>query len=359
MRKDAKIFLAGHRGLAGAAMLRRLQAAGYNNIITRPHAQLDLTDQQAVAAFFSAEAPTYVFLAAARVGGIHANRTYPAEFIHQNLTIQSNIIHQSYLHGVERLLFLGSSCIYPKEAPQPMREAYLMTGLLEPTNAAYAMAKIAGIQMCWSYNQQYGTRFIPLMPTNLYGPGDNFDLLNSHVLPALIRKFHLAKLALQKDWQAIVRDEAIFGPIPADFKRALGMDPQTGRALKDAEPKVILWGSGAPLREFMLADDLADASLFIMCSPWEKLVSAVADPTAMLFNVGTGVDQTIKSLALLTSRVVGHRGEVVWDDRMPDGIARKLLDATRLKRLGWQAQTRLEDGLRQTYDWYRSQSDAS
>ena len=248
MNPDEKIFVAGHRGLVGAAIVRSLKADGYRNIVTRTHAELDLTDQRAVAAFFASERPDYVFLAAARVGGIHANEAYPADFIHQNLAIQVNVLHHSFLKGVQRLLFLGSSCIYPKHARQPMDESQLMTGPLEPTNQAYATAKIAGIQTCWAYNRQHGTRFIPLMPTNLYGPGDNFDLLNSHVLPALLRKFHLAKSAAAGDWATVAVDEKVFGPLPQDLKQMLGHDAKTA-----GDPaQVVLWGSGTPRREFLM-----------------------------------------------------------------------------------------------------------
>jgi GDP-L-fucose synthase len=355
MNRDDKIFVAGHRGLVGASIFRRLQSAGYTQLVTRTHHELDLTDPGAVAAFFVSEKPAHVFLAAARVGGIHANRTYPAEFIRQNLAIQTNVIHQSHLHGVQRLLFLGSSCIYPQLAPQPIQEAHLLTGLLEPTNQAYAVAKIAGIQMCWAYNQQYGKRFFPLMPTNLFGPGDNFDLLNSHVLPAMMRKFHLAKLAAEKNWAAIERDERRFGPIGENLKQVLGLatpaDPPA-----NGTPQVVLWGSGTPKREFLFADDLADACLFAMQTPWEELIAGCADPAAPLLNVGTGTDQTIRELAEAAARAVGYTGVVAWDAHMPDGMPRKLLDVTRLKHLGWQAHTPLEEGLRRTYAWYLTQT---
>lgn len=355
MNRDDKIFVAGHRGLVGAAIFRRLQSAGYARVVTRTHHGLDLTDPGAVAAFFASEKPAHVFLAAARVGGIHANSSYPADFIQQNLAIQTNVIHQSHLHGVRRLLFLGSSCIYPQLAPQPIQETHLLTGLLEPTNQAYAVAKIAGIQMCWAYNQQYDTRFFPVMPTNLFGPGDNFDLLNSHVLPAMLRKFHLAKLAAAKNWTAIEQDERRFGPIGEDLKHALGLATSADLAAHGA-PQVVLWGSGTPKREFLFVDDLADACLFVMQTPWEDLIARCADPTAPLLNVGTGIDQTIRELAETAARVVGYTGAVAWDTRMPDGMPRKLLDVTRLKQLGWQARTPLEEGLRRTYAWYRTQT---
>jgi GDP-L-fucose synthase len=352
MHPEEKIFVAGHNGLAGSAILRRLKAAGYRNLVTRSHQELDLCDEQAVKQFFESEKPAYVFLAAAKVGGIHANSSRPAEFIHQNLVIQTHVIHQSYLHGVKKLLFLGSSCIYPGMAPQPMRETCLLTGPLEPTNEAYAVAKIAGIQMCWAYNRQHGTRFIPLMPTNLYGPGDNFDLLNAHVLAALIRKYHLAKLALAKDGEAIARDEAAFGPIPEDIKLALGLGPGPGR---EQLPAVILWGSGTPCREFLFSEDLADACLFIMAKPWDALAKALPRGAPLLFNVGTGKELTIERLAIEIAAVVGYEGTTRWNQAMPDGVPRKLLDVKRLSQMGWQAQTHLSQGLRKTYQWYQDQ----
>ena len=305
MEKDAKIFVAGHRGLVGGAILRRLQAAGFTNLLCRSSRQLDLRDQAAVARCFGRERPAYVFLAAARVGGIRANSTYPAQFIYDNLMIESNLIHQAYLHGVKKLLFLGSSCIYPKFAPQPMREEYLLDGKLEPTNEPYAVAKIAGITLCRAYNREYGTCFIAAMPTNLYGPGDNFDLLDSHVIPALMRRFHLARV--------------------------------TGA------PEVAVWGTGAPRREFLHVDDLADACLFLMEHYRESDI----------VNVGVGQDQTIRELAELVARVTGFQGRISFDPGQPDGTPRKLLDVSRLTALGWQARIPLEEGLRQTYQWFR------
>lgn len=337
MTRDAKIFVAGHRGLVGSAIHRRLLADGYRHVITRAHAELDLTDNNRVADFFARERPDFVFLAAAKVGGIHANNTYPAEFIYQNLMIESTVIHQSHVHGVKRLLFLGSSCIYPKLAPQPMREEHLMTGPLEPTNAPYATAKIAGIEMCWSYNRQYGTAFIPVMPTNLYGPHDNYDLETSHVLPAMIRKFHLAKLTAAGDHAAIARDEAAHGPIPAAVKAAL--------------PEVILWGTGAPLREFLFVDDLADACVFLMNQPDAVLSEHLPSP---LFNIGVGADLTIRELAGIVARVVGFGGRITFDPAMPDGTPRKLLDTTRMQALGWRARTPLEEGIARAYEDYKA-----
>ena len=304
MELDAKIFVAGHRGLVGGAILRRLKQAGFTNLLGRSSRQLDLRDQGAVARFFRRERPDYLFLAAARVGGIRANSTFPAQFIYDNLMIEGNIIHQAYRHGVKKLLFLGSSCIYPKFAPQPMKEEYLLDGKLEPTNEPYAVAKIAGIKMCQAYNREYGTSFISAMPTNLYGPGDNFDLLDSHVIPALMRRFHLARVA-----------EA---------------------------PELEVWGTGAPRREFLHVDDLADACLFLMQHYRES----------DFINVGVGQDLTIRELAELVAAVTGFKGRLSFDPSKPDGTPRKLLDVSRLSALGWQARIPLEDGLRRTYQWF-------
>jgi GDP-L-fucose synthase len=349
MLKEAKIYVAGHRGLAGSAILRRLDALGYRHVLTRTHAELDLTDAQAVAGFFAAEQPDYVFLAAASVGGIHANRTFPAEFIHQNVAIQNNVLHQSHLHDVRRLLFLGSSCIYPALAPQPMREEHLMTGPLETTNQAYAVAKIAGIYTCWAYNRQYGREFLPVMPTNLYGPHDHFDILNAHVLPALIRKLHLATLAGRGDHAAIARDEKRFGLLPEGLRRELGLDlPER----QNAVPRITLWGSGSPRREFLYSDDLAEAAVFLMQKPWERLTADLPDTDQPLFNIGSGTDQTIHELADRIAEIVGYTGVLLWDTSMPDGVPRKLLDASRMHRMGWQAATDLTEGLRRTYGWY-------
>ncbi|MEW6219563.1 MAG: GDP-L-fucose synthase [Thermodesulfobacteriota bacterium] len=338
---DTRIYVAGHRGLAGSAFLRRLAGAGYRTLITRTHAELDLTDQQAVHTFFQAERPEVVILAAARVGGILANNTYPADFIYDNLTIQTNVIHAAWRHGVQKLLFLGSSCIYPKHAPQPMREEHLLTGALEPTNEPYAVAKIAGIKMCGAYNRQYGTRFLSVMPTNVYGPGDHYDLETSHVLPALIRKFHLAKLAAKGDQVAIAADERRFGPIPQPVRQALGLEA----AAAAAEPSVMLWGTGQARREFLFVDDLADACIFLL----ERY-----DPAEVgeLVNIGTGEDLTISELASLIAGEVGFAGRVVFDPTMPDGTPRKLLDVSRLTALGWRAHTPLATGLRLTYEAY-------
>ncbi|MCS7154727.1 MAG: GDP-L-fucose synthase [Bacteroidetes bacterium] len=304
--RDACIYVAGHRGLVGSAILRRLQAAGYRNLILRTRQELDLLRQAEVEAFFERERPEYVFVAAAKVGGIWANATRPAEFLYENLLIEANLIHAAWRFGVKRLLFLGSSCIYPKFAPQPIREEDLLTGALEPTNEPYAIAKIAGLKLCAAYNRQYGTDFRCLMPSNLYGPGDNFDLETSHVLAAFIRKFH--------------------------------------EALPDRP--VVLWGTGSPRREFLHVDDLAEACLFVMNLP--------EFPYEFL-NVGTGEDLEIRELAELVQRIVGHRGPIQWDQTRPDGTPRKLLDVSRLRALGWAPKIGLEEGIRQTYAWYLSQ----
>ena len=304
MDKGARIYVAGHRGLVGSAIVRRLQAEGFENLIVRTSAEMDLRNQAAVADFFLKERPDYVFLAAAKVGGIVANNSYPAEFIYDNLMIQTNVIHHAYISGVTKLLFLGSTCIYPKMAPQPIKEDSLLTGPLEPTNEAYAIAKIAGFKMCQSYSRQYGTRFISAMPTNLYGPNDNFDLETSHVLPALVRKFHDAKLAKAKT--------------------------------------VTIWGTGSPTREFIHVDDVASASVFLMASHEGNEI----------VNIGSGEEVTIKELALRIKEVVEFDGELVFDTSKPDGTPRKLSDVSRLHGLGWKHKTRLEEGLRQTYDWY-------
>jgi GDP-L-fucose synthase len=335
MKNTSKIFVAGHRGLVGAAILRRLRSEGYDNILLRTHAELDLTDQAAVRRFFDIERPEYVFLAAAKVGGILANDTRPAEFIRDNLLIQANVIDAAYRYGVTKLQFLGSSCIYPRLAPQPMKEEHLLTGELESTNEWYAVAKIAGIKMCQAYRRQYGFNAISLMPTNLYGQGDNFDLESSHVLPAMLRKFHLAKLAMQGDTEAISRDEATFGPIPQEVRDALGLDG--GKA-----PVVPLWGTGSAMREFLHVDDLADAALFLMRTYDDERI----------VNVGVGEDVSIRDLAELVREVVGFEGEIVWDQTKPDGTPRKLLDVTRLGKTGWKASIGLRGGIEATYRWY-------
>ncbi len=315
--RAGRVFVAGHRGMVGSAIVRRLEAAGCEDLLLRTRAELDLTERAQVEAFFAAERPDYVFLAAAKVGGIHANNTYPAEFIQDNLDIAANVIRAAHATPVRRLLFLGSSCIYPRLAPQPMPESCLLTGLLEPTNEPYALAKIAGIKLCESYNRQYGTDFRSVMPTNLYGPNDNFDLQTSHVLPALIRKFHEARLAGADD--------------------------------------VEVWGSGMPRREFLHVDDLADACLFVTCLPVERYQAATR-PMLSHINVGTGEDVTIRELAELVREVVGFQGGIRFNPAYPDGTPRKLLDVSLLASLGWRARTSLAAGLAATYAWYRERA---
>lgn len=347
---DETIYVAGHRGMVGSAIVRQLADAGCKNIITRTHAELDLTSQQAVAEFFAQNTIDRVVLAAAKVGGIYANNTYPAQFIYENLMIQSNVIHQAYLAGVKHLLFLGSSCIYPKFAPQPMKEEHLLTGILEPTNEPYAIAKIAGIKMCNAYNRQYGTCYRSVMPTNLYGPGDNYHLENSHVLPAMIRKFHLAKLAAAGDIAGIEADVKRYGAIPADICEAIGY---AGGAFKAGRaPKVVLWGSGTPRREFLHVDDMAAASVFVMGLEQQAFDKAAPES---FFNVGTGVDITIKDVATVVQKVVGFEGDVIYDAEKPDGTPRKLLDTSAINSQGWKPRFELEAGLRDAYDWYLGQ----
>lgn len=338
MNKNSKIFVAGSNGLVGSAIVRRLEAGGYQNLILPEIADLDLTDQNDVAAFFAAVQPEYVFLAAAKVGGIHANNSYPAEFIHINLTIQNNVIHQAYKHGVKRLLFLGSSCIYPKQAPQPMQEEHLLTGLLEPTNEPYAIAKIAGIKMCEAYNRQYGTQFVAVMPTNLYGPGDNFHPENSHVLPALIRRFHEAKSSAHGT---------------SDAGRE-GQEIQNSKSnIQHCPQEVVVWGTGTPMREFLYVDDMADGCVFVMELAEEKLQRELLNyPAPCFVNLGTGVDVTIRELAETVKSVVGYQGGLSFDASKPDGTMRKLLDVSRAKKLGWQANVSLREGLEKTYQWF-------
>jgi len=347
MEKTAKIYVAGHRGMVGSAIVRKLTAEGYGNLITRTHAELDLIKQDQVEAFFKSEQPEYVFLAAARVGGIWGNSTYPAQFIYENLAIQTNIINASYINSVKKLLFLGSACIYPKICPQPIKEDYLLSGYLEPTNEPYAIAKIAGLKMCQSYNREYHTCYISVMPNNLYGSNDNFDLETSHVLPALMRKFHLAKLAASGDWDEIKNEEAVYGPIPDNIKKALGLDPITGQPISEStiQPVTIIWGTGAPRREFLHVDDLSAACVFLMNHYNESEI----------INIGWGKDQTVLELAQLIAKVVGYQGDIKWDNSKPDGTPQKLLDISRLTALGWQARIELEDGIRQVYQWYLDQ----
>ena len=306
MQQHQKIYVAGHRGMVGSALVRKLQALGYTNIVTRSSAELDLRNQAAVQSFFKEEQPAFVFMAAAKVGGIHANNTFRADFIYDNLMMEANVIHAAYQYQVEKLLFLGSSCIYPKLAPQPLKEAYLLDGQLEATNEPYAIAKIAGIKLCEAYRAQYACNFISAMPTNLYGPNDNYDLQNAHVLPALIRKFHEAKM--------------------------------------QQAPEVVLWGTGKPMREFLHVDDLAAACYFLMQDYNE----------AEFVNIGTGVDITIAALAQLIKEIVGYEGNIVNDTTKPDGTPRKLMDVSKMKALGWSAQIDLENGIRSVYEAYKS-----
>jgi len=343
MYKNAKIYVAGHRGLVGSAIVRRLKEHGFTNLILRTSSELDLRDQAAVNAFFATEKPEYVFLAAARVGGILANNIYPADFIRDNLQIQTNVIDAAWRHGTKKLAFLGSSCIYPKLAPQPLKEEYLLAGSLEPTNEWYAIAKIAGIKMCQAYRRQYGFNAISLMPTNLYGPNDNFDLNNSHVLAALIRKFHLAKLAAAEDVAGIEADEALYGSIPDDILEALGLErTPDGLQCTGREPVVRLWGTGSPRREFLHVDDLADACLFLMkYYDGEEII-----------NVGTGKDISIRKLAELVQKIVGFEGKVFWDADKPDGTPRKLMEVSRLLDRGWRASISLTEGIRSVYRFY-------
>lgn len=311
MRAESKIYIAGHRGLVGSALVRRLKAKGYHNLVTRTHAELDLTNQTAVCDFFAKEKPEYVFLAAARVGGIVANNSYPAEFIYSNLSIQNNVIHSAWENDVKRMIFLGSSCIYPKECPQPIKEEYLLTGPLETTNRPYAIAKIAGVEMCHAYNRQYQTKYLAAMPTNLYGPGDSYDLNNSHVLPALIRKMHEAKMS--------------------------------------GSPEVILWGSGTPKREFLYVEDLADALVFLITldeASYAKLITPTAWP---MINIGAGEDSTIRELAEVIADVVGYQGTFKQDTSKPDGTMRKVLDVSKIQSFGWKAETGLKEGIARTY----------
>ncbi|TDA69570.1 GDP-L-fucose synthase [Sulfuricurvum sp. IAE1] len=347
MEKTSKIYVAGHRGLVGSAIVKNLHSKGYSNIITRTHAELDLMDQRAVADFFETETPEYVFLAAAKVGGIIANNTYRAEFIFENLTIQNNVIHQSYLHNVKKLMFLGSTCIYPRDCPQPMREEYLLTSPLEYTNEPYAIAKIAGIKMCESYNLQYGTNFISVMPTNLYGPNDNFDLQKSHVLPALIRKIYLAKLLSQNEEQAILDDLQMTSIKSAkEYLNAFGV---TGE-------RVEIWGSGKPMREFLWSEDMADACIFLMENRnFKDTFSSTSEIRNSHINIGTGKDISIAELAKQIQKIIGFTGELYFNASKPDGTIKKLTDVSKLHALGWKHKVELHDGITQMYQWYISQ----
>lgn len=351
MTPDDRIFVAGHHGMVGAAIVRQLENMGCKNIVTRSHAELDLTCQAAVRQFFAGEKVDRVVLAAAKVGGIHANNRYPAEFIYINLMIEANVIHEAFRAGVQHLLFLGSSCIYPKYAPQPMGEEHLLTGILEPTNEPYAIAKIAGIKMCESYNRQYQTSYRAVMPTNLFGPGDNYHLENSHVIPAMIRKYHLARLAMTGDFAAIRADEARYGAIPADIGRALGYRAEAGRLDAGISPRVVLWGTGAPRREFLHVDDMASACIHVMGLDQRHFQG---DHPSFV-NVGTGQDITIGEIAEMIAALVGFAGKTVYDSAQPDGTPRKLLDTGRINSLGWQPRLSLADGLADAYNAYKAE----
>ncbi|TPV34952.1 GDP-L-fucose synthase [Paucihalobacter ruber] len=353
MNKDSKIYVAGHRGLVGSAILKTLQSKGYTNVIGRTSSELDLSNQVAVQKFFSSEKPEYVFLAAAKVGGIVANNIYRADFIYENLMIQNNVIHQSYLNGVKKLLFLGSTCIYPKDCPQPMKEEYLLTNTLEYTNEPYAIAKIAGIKMCESYNLQYGTNFISVMPTNLYGPNDNFDLEKSHVLPALLRKIHLAKLLSENKTEEVLKDLGLKNLEEAtDYLSKFGVTAHS----------VEVWGSGKPRREFLWSEDMADACVFLMekgdfkdiinSSPREDAEGSGYEIRNTHINIGTGEDISIKNLAEIIKDIVGFKGNLVFNIDRPDGTMRKLTDVSKLNSLGWKHKLSLADGIENIYNWY-------
>lgn len=359
MNKDSKIYIAGHRGLVGSAIANNLKEKGYKNLVTRTHAELDLTDQESVAEFFLQEKPEYVFLAAAKVGGIVANNRYRGEFIYDNLMIQNNVIHQSYKSGVKKLMFLGSTCIYPKNCPQPMREEYLLTDPLEYTNEPYAIAKIAGIKLCESYNIQYGTDFISVMPTNLYGPNDNFDLEKSHVLPALMRKMHLGKALMENNWKTIRKDLEY---LPINGLNGEAHESEIIDALndhgitKDEERQIVveIWGSGNPMREFLWSEDMADACVYLMeHRSFEDLSSNKGEEIRNThINIGTGEDISIKDLAITIKQLIGFEGKLVFNSNKPDGTLRKLTDVSKLERLGWTYKIDLKEGIEKLYAWY-------
>lgn len=383
MERNSKIYIAGHNGMVGSAITRKLKDIGYSNLVFTPYPEYDLTDQKTVSGFFEKEKPEYVFLAAAKVGGIMSNNTFRAQFIYENLMIQNNIIHQSYLHGVKKLLFLGSSCIYPKDCPQPIKEEYLLTGPLEYTNEPYAIAKIAGIKMCESYNIQYGTNFISVMPTNLYGPNDNYNLVTSHVLPALIRKIHLGKCLENNDWDAIRKDLKKY-PIEGINENSneneilqilikYGIKRETRNAIHNTEHPapstqhrvtITLWGSGKPYREFLYVDDAADACVFVMKNvEFKDLISHAAEPSALSplpsayfknthINIGTGMDLEIIELARLIQQIVNFKGLILWDETKPDGTYRKLLDVAKINQIGWKESINLLDGINFVYNDY-------
>jgi GDP-L-fucose synthase len=350
MISTSKIYIAGHKGLVGSSIQRNLTVKGFENLIVRQSKELDLRRQQDVEAFFEKERPEYVFLAAAKVGGIFANSTYKAEFIYDNITIAANVIHASYKTGVKKLLNLGSSCIYPKLAPQPLKEEYLLSGVLEPTNEPYAIAKIAAIKLCRYFNEQYGTNYISVMPTNLYGPHDNFDLHNSHVLPAFLRKLHLSKLLRQNDHNLIVKDLELFGNKPDSYNGSLSDVHLESLSHHLSEfgiypDKITLWGSGRPFREFLYVDDMAEAALFIM-------EHGNAHDIKEFVNIGSGEDIPLYELAEMVKAAVGFKGEITWDTNKPDGTPRKLLDVSTINDLGWKFRVGLKEGIKRTYKWY-------
>jgi GDP-L-fucose synthase len=344
---NAKIYVAGHRGLVGSAIIKNLHSKGYRNIVFKTHKELDLTNQEAVVEFFKKEKPEYVVLAAAKVGGIEANNTYRGDFIYENMMIQNNVIHQSYLYGVKKLLFLGSTCIYPKECPQPMKEEYLLTGPLEYTNEPYAIAKIAGIKMCESYNLQYGTNFISVMPTNLYGPNDNFDLETSHVLPALIRKIHLAKLLSESKFEAVVKNLKV-----DNIEQAKAYLSLFGVSADSVE----IWGTGAPRREFLWSQDMADACVFIMEN--RDFSDTYSNGTKEIrnthINIGTGKDISIMELAEMIQKTVGFCGDLVFNKARPDGTMVKITDVSKLTGLGWKYEMEIKAGVSEIYNWYKN-----
>src|SRR5450759_291571 len=367
MKKDSKIYIAGHKGMVGSAISRSLSALGYNNFVYSPFPPYDLTNQKMVGEFFAKEKPEYVFLAAAKVGGIMSNNTYRAQFLYENLMIQNNIIHQSYLQGAKKLLFLGSSCIYPKNCPQPIKEEYLLTGELEYTNEPYAIAKISGIKMCESYNIQYGTNLIYVMPPNLQGPNDNYKLETSHVLPALVRKMHLGKCLENNDWTSLKKDlnrypiEGVNDTFPESeildklSKYGVRISQDTSPLTPHNSPPVsiTLWGTGSPYREFLYADDLAEACVFLMLKVDFKDLTVKGKPVLNThINIGTGKDLTIKDLAIMIKSIVGFDGQLEWDSSKPDGTYRKLLDVSKINKLGWKEKLNLEEGIKMIYNKY-------
>ena len=350
MDKNSKIYIAGHLGMVGSAIKRNLEAKGFTNFVTRSLEELDLLNEQAVATFFESEKPEYVVLAAAKVGGIVANMTYRAQFIYENLMIQNHVIHQSYVHGVKKLLFLGSSCIYPRMAEQPIREDSLLTGILEDTNEPYAIAKIAGIKMCEAYHDQYGCNFISIMPTNLYGQNDNYDLEKSHVLPALIRKMYLGKCLMENNWTSLRNDlnkrpiEGVNGSFSDDV--VMKVLNKYGISTQNGEVSITLWGTGSPMREFLHVDDMADSSVFLLMN------YDAPDTMPSQVNAGWGIDQTIKELSEIVRKTVDYKGKIIWDSSKPDGTPRKLLDVSKLNSLGWKPSISLEEGIRRVVSVY-------